>query len=303
MRKALIGALGMMLIASLGFAAKAPPDKDPEALLKEINTWYSDQLKQARDNKQQPNFQDLMKQRTEKVKAAVEGVDVSKEAAGKCLAWAQLYQTAQMQKEMLSAASRFVASNPEPKLKYQGQQMMLQGYGSAEDVDGIVKILGEMKAPDVRSAATLAAQAANNYAQTVASKRGAKTALDLISRLESSVSIDELKKEDEKQKADAKPGTRPFAYADYYVYAVANGKAEILDEAGKKDEALSLLTAAKEKLSPDSQYVKPIESKLKLAKLPGSPAPELVQERGYGGFSSLASLKGKVVVVDFTAHW
>lgn len=303
MRKAMLGALGMVLVASLAFAAKAPPDKDPVALLKEINTWYSDQIKQARESKQQVNFQDIFKQRTEKAKAAVEGVDLAKEPAAKCLAWAELYQSAQMQKDMLAAATRFVASNPEEKLKYQGQQMMLQGYASTEDADGIIKILSEIKAPDMRSAATLVSQVANNYAQTVSSKRGAKTALEMLSRLEAGVSIDELKKEDEKQKAAAKPGARTFAFADYYVYAVANGKAEILDEAGKKDEALSLLTSAKEKLPADSPYVKPIESKLKLAKLPGSPAPELVQERGYGGFSSLASLKGKVVVLDFTAHW
>src|SRR5258708_37920208 len=141
---------------------------------------------------------------------------------------------------------------------------MLQGFQSTEDVDGLVKVLSDIKAPDGRQAAMLAAQAANSYAQTIASKRGAKTALDLISRLEAAVSTADLKKEDEKAKAAAKPGVQTFASADYFIYAEANGKAEILDEAGKKDEALSLLHAPKQKLPSDSPYAASIDCKLKL---------------------------------------
>src|SRR5258708_19898962 len=121
---------------------------------------------------------------------------------------------------------------------------MLQGFQSTEDVDGLVKVLSDIKAPDGRQAAMLAAKAANSYAQTVASKRGAKTALDLIARLEAAVSTADLKKEDEKAKAAAKPGAQTFASADYFIYAVANGKAEILNEPATNNEPLSLLTPA-----------------------------------------------------------
>jgi hypothetical protein len=276
---------------------------NPETSLSEINAWYSDQLKKARDAKVQVDFAGLQKERTAKAKAAVAGVDVSKKPAAECLAWAQIYQAAQMQKEMLVAAARFVASNPDNKLKFQGQQIMLQGYQSTEDADGLIRVLSVIKAPDVRQSAMLAAQAANNYGETISSKRGAKTALDLISKLESGISVDELRKEDETTRSQAKPGTRAFSLADYLTYALANGRSEILEGAGKKGEALSILATARQKLSTDSPYAKSIDGKLKLAKLPGSPAPELVQERGYGGFSSLANLKGKVVILDFTAHW
>lgn len=35
----------------------------------------------------------------------------------------------------------------------------------------------------------------------------------------------------------------------------------------------------------------------------GQPAPELIADKQLGGFKSLAALKGKVVVLDFMAHW
>ena len=35
----------------------------------------------------------------------------------------------------------------------------------------------------------------------------------------------------------------------------------------------------------------------------GAPAPVLNVERGYGDFKGLESLKGKVVIIDFFAHW
>src|SRR5438309_309408 len=121
MRRLLIPGFGALILlfsaASFGYPLR-PDSKDPEAALKGVNTWYSEQIKQAQADKKTPDYNGLMKERTAKAKAAVEGIDISMAEPAKCFAWAQLYQAAQMPKEMQAAAQRFVDSNPEPAAKF-----------------------------------------------------------------------------------------------------------------------------------------------------------------------------------------
>jgi len=276
-----------------------------------------------------------MKERTAKAKATVEGVDLSMVEPAKCMAWARLYQAAQMRKEMGEAAQRFmtsnpapaqylsvaqfyqqaqmpkemqalaqkfVDSNPEPKLKFTGQQLVMQGMLSARDAEGVVKLLGEMKPPTPQAAVTLAAASAGSYSRMIADKLGVKAALDLIDRMEAQVPFDELRKAEASQPAPP-DGQPAVSQAEYAISNIAIGRAELLEKDGKKDEALQILQTARAKLKKGSPYARGLNNKLTFATLPGSIAPELKQERGYGGFTSLESMRGKVVIVDFTAHW
>ena len=54
-------------------------------------------------------------------------------------------------------------------------------------------------------------------------------------------------------------------------------------------------------LGEGNPYARSMVRQMKLAKLPGSAAPELAVDNHYGEFSSLASMRGKVVLLDFTA--
>ena len=86
-------------------------------------------------------------------------------------------------------------------------------------------------------------------------------------------------------------------------YRLATSRAEILTGDGKTDEAIAALQGAKNRLPAGSRYIRPIEAQLVAAKLVGAPAPAIVRERGYGDFPGLAACKGKVVLLDFMAHW
>jgi hypothetical protein len=289
------------------------PAGSPEALLSEINTWYSDQLKKARDEKKTPDYTALMNERTARAKKAVAGIDPGSFDPAKGYAWAQLFQSAGMQKEMLFSAQRYVAQESNAARKYSGQLMVLTGLQTAGDASGLVSLLAEMRPATAMAAASLASQTAGSYARTVSDKLGTPAALNLIASQEARVNFEDLRKEEAKQaearKAqNAQVGTvagaaRTFSQADATIYSIAQGRSALLEKDGKKAESLAVLKAAMAKLGSDSTYAKSLGGKLKLAALPGSPAPDVIKERCYGAYSGLESLRGKVVVLDFTAHW
>jgi len=269
--------------------AQAPPD--PESALKEISTWYADQVKQARDKKTQIDFTKLLAERRAKAEAALKDVDPAKAEPAKCLALAQLYQIVEKEKEALAAAERFLTSNPEATPKYTAQQIVLAGYQTQGDADGLIRVLDQMKPPAPQLSAFLASSVARQYAVTVAEKKGLQAGLDLLKRMEARVPFDQLKTPQEKN-----IGSSAIA-------SIAMGRSSLYEKAGKTAEAKAALEEAVKQLGAGNVYARQIESKLKLASIPGSPAPELKFDRHYGDFKDLASLKGKVVVLDFTAHW
>lgn len=105
----------------------------------------------------------------------------------------------------------------------------------------------------------------------------------------------------------------PVVYAD-----LASKKYAALYNAGQKDRALKGLVALKREMDkhPESTdayaqsasgYVAKMISQLTSSEtqgaLAGKQAPPLVSDRHLGDFAGADSLKGKVVVLDFMAHW
>ena len=87
------------------------------------------------------------------------------------------------------------------------------------------------------------------------------------------------------------------------LYGLASAKIYLYKEANKTKESLNALDEAVKMLDPDSKMVKRFATMRNQITLIGTAAPEIKVERGYGKFSGLSSLKGKVVLVDFFAHW
>jgi thiol-disulfide isomerase/thioredoxin len=97
-----------------------------------------------------------------------------------------------------------------------------------------------------------------------------------------------------------------------YVYAsISCLKYELLLSQGKKDEALKGLKLLRKKMEayPDSRNAfnqpptQPIDVLLKRVELANSTAPPVVVDNKIGDFKSLEAWRGKVVIVDFFAHW
>ena len=287
------GGLGAALCIASCLAVRvfAGPDTDPQTALAEINKWFSEQYAQARATNDQGAFNKLMQERVQKAKAAVEGLSPATIAPQKALALAQLYNMAQMKNELIAAAERLLTSNPEPQQKFGAQSLLLSGYSQTENAVKLRETLLQIQPPAPAASASLASMAGNMYYELIADKLGAQAAMDVLDKLEAQVPFDKLQSPQEKMQADSA------------IVGVASGRADLLKRLGKSSEIIPTLEAAKKRLSENSRYARSLDSMIKQNRLIGSPAPELKRDRGYGQFTSLESLRGKVVLVDFFAHW
>ena len=284
-----------MWLASMVFVGLLAPgvvraDVDPEAELKAITAHVQAEIKDAQDKKLDPDMTALRKEYADKAKEAGKGVDPSKVDPAKGMAWAQLFGAAQEPKKMIAAAERFLTSNPAPQPKFNAQMTILRGYSQAEDANGIIKTVKEIQPSTPMMAMQLAATT-TNYLDTVAEKKGSKSALALLKQVEALVPFEQLKTPQELNAGDS------------IRLEISGARADLLDKDGKRAEALAALEEGKKHLSPKSRYAPAFAAKTTFISLPGTPAPVLKRERGYGEFTSLDAYKGKVVVLDFMAHW
>jgi peroxiredoxin len=86
-------------------------------------------------------------------------------------------------------------------------------------------------------------------------------------------------------------------------YELVKKQSELLTEDGKSEEGLTLLRKFRDGLPAGSTIVRSIDGELKVKSLPGQPAPTFTFTETIGEFKGLESLKGKVVLLDFFAHW
>lgn len=97
-----------------------------------------------------------------------------------------------------------------------------------------------------------------------------------------------------------------------YVYSsISCLKYELMLDQGKKAEAIKGLKALRKKMEayPNSKNAfgqvatYPVDTLLKKAELSNAIAPRIVVDNKIGNFTSLEAWRGKVVIVDFFAHW
>lgn len=284
-----IRAAVLSLAAALALSS-AHADTDPAKAYQDIVQWRTQQIKQATDAKKQIDGRAVMAETLTRAKAAVQGVDAAKVDPAKGLDWARLFQFAQQPSDVVLATDRFLTTNPAPAVKFSAQMLEISAFSQLDDAAGLYKTLNAMVPPDKMTAAQLALNAAA-YSEPIAKKVSAQAALDLLKKVEAQTPWGEFATPPEKNLADAAAAR------------IAIGRSAVLRTQGKSAEALAALEDGKKRLSSGSRYARQIDMQVTADKLVGSPAPAIVRERGYGDFPGLAACKGKVVLIDFMAHW
>jgi hypothetical protein len=178
-------------------------------------------------------------------------------------------------------------------------------------------------APDLMSSQSLLRTVVGSYAGTIADDMGIEAAFkaidgalaqvkyespeDYAKRMLPSYKARGLKNPDGTPMTDeqmtAMLVTSGKSINDSLPYMAADKKSSLLTAAGKKDEALKVLKDFVAGRDPSSAYVRRANSAIKQTEIVGQPAVPLTFGRKYGDFTSLDQWKGKVVIIDFTAHW
>lgn len=315
-----------ILAAVAILAVTAFAQGDAKAVLKEINDFRTAKLTEARSGGRaltQEVFNTITDAVKAKAEVAVKDVDVTKIEAKDAYDWAVVFSMAGKHKEVCDLSHKFLMSGPTPEQSYAARILMMQSCNALGEADMLVDTMASLK-PSSPIHSNQMYSAALNYSSTIAKKKGVDAAIKVLDDVSGKLvfedpqvvadrNFDAEKKRNEAANKTLTPEeeakrkefwlTNAKSSQAATRFGIIERKAELLVDAKRKDDAvreLDKFIGEQPEGSPTRRSASMFKTRLTL---PNSPAPALNFERGYGGVNSLASLKGKVVIVDMFAHW
>ena len=314
-----MAACALALVSAAAFAQT--PAKDA---LKSIGEYRTQKFSEARQAGRTVDLAAIDREIKAKADAAIKDIDPTKVDAKDAYDWAQLFSMAGKHKEVCDLAHKFLTSNPTPEQRYSAQLLMMNSCNALGEGDMLAHTLKDVKPINAAMGRGLLSQTAYIYADTIAKTEGVETAIKILDEVAAKIPADDHKANAQRMLTAAKareaqnPPTNPpkpdnerlaefeqtsMNQALATQWTVVDKKADLLKGIGKKDQAMAEIKAFVGKLDPKAPVYRTANASLKQMEMIGSPAPALISERSYGDFKGLENLRGKVVIIDFFAHW
>ncbi|MCB8933643.1 MAG: hypothetical protein M9921_05960 [Fimbriimonadaceae bacterium] len=315
--------LAALAAALLSVATSFAQSKNPTELLQSINQFRTQRLTEMRNSGGTIDVNALNADVAAKAAEAIQGVDPTKVEAAQAYAWAQLFSLAGKHQETCDLAAKFLTTKPDPDQRYAAQMLMLSSCNTLGEGEKIAQTLPGVAAPNLAATQAFLRTVVGVFSDTIAEDLGPDAAMKAIDaalaqvqfetpeayadRMFASTKARNLKNRDGSAMTDDQIRTTLVATGksvnDSLGYSVVDKKSELLLQAGRKDDAVKLLEDYVAKTDPASAYARRASSTLKQMTLVGSAAVELNYDRKHGDYPGLDKWKGKVVIIDFTAHW
>jgi len=278
------------------FTLAASAGEKPQATLDAIAKLRADRLVDAKAADKRPDYAAIIAEVTAKAKTAVKDVDPAKVDFADAQAWHDLFVAAQDFKGARIVAAQW-AANAKGEEKFEAQLAVMSADYRLKDMKSLANTLAETKPMDTAGRIRLATLA-NGYVLNALTEADKETALIILSAGETTVPKEGLS--DDKQREAARKAGEDLANTRKLIEESPGKEAEAVQKARREmfAAALSRRTGG----STNAAAIKE-ERDAKFAKLIGVGATELKPKKVLGGFNGLADLKGKVVVLDFFAHW
>ncbi|HTQ12023.1 MAG TPA: TlpA disulfide reductase family protein, partial [Fimbriimonadaceae bacterium] len=244
-------------------------------------------IDKAKSNGSEVDAEDIQKQVKAKAEDAVKSIDVSKVAVADGLDWAQVFEIADRPREAATLLTAFIGSKPEAPKLFEAQEMLVSASWRIKDDKSVVATLQAMKPFDGGSSVKLA-ELVVTYVPHESGVLGLDPAAAMIDGALAGVPAADLTERQKDRLAELQS-------------AGVEAKIALYRDAGKTDKALAAIDGALKSAGPGLKDRLTMErNRLTLV---GMAAPDLKVEKSCGEFKSLADFKGKVVVLDFFAHW
>jgi thiol-disulfide isomerase/thioredoxin len=321
MRRTLLGFL-LLALSAVSFAQAT----DPAEGLKAITEIRTKMMTEARVAQKQVDSMAMSAAVLAKAQELTKDVDPEKIDAKQGYLWAQLFAQAQEHKKACRSVERFLETNPPANERFDAMTHMAGSCFQLEEADMVNMTLSMIKPSSTQQSSRLASMT-GFYSTLVEEKQGGQKALDLLAEVEKNMVFGDPKTEAQEQLPMAKRQmeARKAQNADFQIpsdedllknleegakltqmgskWQIASRRAEILGEMDKQKEALKVIDDFKATVPEGNNLLRTVDGFRNQIALKGSAAPAMTVERGYGEFPGLDKLKGKVVIVDFFAHW
>lgn len=289
---------------------------DPQQVLKEIQAARTKAVNDARASGSL-DVDALNKLVQEKATAAIAGMDPATIPAKDAYAWAEVFSLAGKHKETCDLCAKFLTTNPDPQRTFDAKMLMLSSCNALEEGHMLTMMVPTVEPPTPMASQQFLSSVVYEFTETVAKQMSVDEALKMLASAERNMKYEDpeafAKRMVEAQLKRTPDGDAEKLKAQYLAtaktqrgsleFAIAERRAELLADAGRKDESKAILEAFVAKTDPSDASYRRAKGSLTRMSMVGAPAPALTPERGYGKFEGLESLKGKVVLLDFFAHW
>ena len=264
---------------------------DPAQIVRELQSEHLTLVSAALKEGRSSALAEIDAATVAKANARLKGVDPAKIAPAKAPGWAELFSLAQRHSEARDLLKAFLATSPAPGPRFGAQLAYLMECRDLPDGRAMAAMLDQVEPPSPGAATQLATHFGGSLHFSLFDAVGAGEALRLARRVHGFVPRGPYHSDDERKNT---------GWAHRQMIDV---EATYLGELGRFDEAVKVLDEGLASLDKDIFRRDGLESARKRFAMMGKPVPELPVAMKHGAFESLAALRGKVVLIEFTAHW
>ncbi|MCW5942766.1 MAG: TlpA family protein disulfide reductase [Fimbriimonadaceae bacterium] len=305
--------LALLTLSSLAALAQT----DPKQVLDEIFRYRSKAFAEMQAGGGAASFEAVAAAVAERAAAAIKDVKADGVEAKDAYDWAQLFSLAGRHKETCDLCGKFLKTSPSDQERFDAQMLMMRSCDTLEEGHMLAMMVPQVKGPTPQASQAFAQTVAFQFSDTIAKTMGIDAALKALDTAMAQVLFEDPEAYAQRMAAAQKrnnPNADEEVLKKTYLgvaqaqrpaleYAFAERKAELLAEAGRKPEAKAILESFLSTAEPNNPNVRRAKAFGLRLDMVGATAPALTTERGYGEFGGLESLKGKVVLLDFFAHW
>lgn len=276
------------LLGAFAFAQQV----DPAKVLQQIEATTRAAIDAASKDKKDIDYDALQAARKSAAEAAVKDVDPKTVKLDQALDWASLYETAEQYANMRTVLDRYAASETDPEKRFAAQLRSLQASSSLKDGQRISTEVAALKPTTASQAAQLANAYAGYIGDAIYASKGLDAAIKGVADRRAEIAANSAGATDDvKLRLDAAR------------YGLAMIEFELYSRAGKNAEAVKAAQAAAKDLGETTARGKNLLIQANQVAVLNTSAPAIAAEQQLGAYTSLADLKGKVVLLDFFAHW
>lgn len=291
----------MVLLFICTLALPLSSADNPQTVLDSLKQLRVDRLAEAKAADKRPDYAAITAEVNAKAKAAVKAVDPTQVDLTAAEAWVNLFTQAQDYKGARAVAGRWEASvQGEEKLKAQ-LAIMSQDF-RLKDMKSLAATLSQIKPVDATGAIRVA-NLANSYVAGALTAADKDTAMQILVAGEANLPKEGFA--NDQQREQAKTAGEKLAKTRKLIADNPGKEAEAVEKA-RREELMALMTGrlggSNTNASASAAAAREARE-AKFAKLIGTDAPDFEASHVHGEFKNLEPLKGKVVILDFFAHW